>query len=197
MEIKIVCNCGAKYKFDIEPVNGRMPAPVNCPSCGADGTGQANDILRQSLPPAPPVAAPLASDPVVSSGSALSGLRLSRQTSPSPAGHPQEAPELDTPVPAAAVAARRFSPAAAPAKPSNRIVQALTTIGMIALVCFGAWRFGYKWFRRLKAVAAIASAAGQATADSSDAPRNENLWYEKEGTEIKGMLLRESGPATR
>lgn len=57
MQIKILCACDTKYAFDIEPVHGRMPAPVNCPTCGADGTEAANDLIRRQLeaaaPPAP------------------------------------------------------------------------------------------------------------------------------------------------
>jgi len=57
MEIKIQCGCGTKYKFDVEAVNGRMPIRVQCPSCGADGTTDANQILAQKIPyaPRPPV----------------------------------------------------------------------------------------------------------------------------------------------
>jgi hypothetical protein len=51
LPIKILCGCGQKYAFEIEPVNGRMPRPVNCPACGADGTAAANEIIAQSLPP--------------------------------------------------------------------------------------------------------------------------------------------------
>jgi len=55
MEIKIQCDCGARYAFDVDPVNGRMPVPVQCPSCGADGTAAANEfIARQSPAAAPP-----------------------------------------------------------------------------------------------------------------------------------------------
>lgn len=50
MEIKIVCHCGTKYQFAVEPVNQRMPLPVKCPKCGADGTAEANEILAQGLP---------------------------------------------------------------------------------------------------------------------------------------------------
>ena len=50
IEIKVPCGCGTSYKFDVEPVNGRMPSTVDCPSCGADGTGTANEILRQRTP---------------------------------------------------------------------------------------------------------------------------------------------------
>jgi hypothetical protein len=47
MELKIVCQCGQKYKFDVEPVNGRMPVAVNCPTCNAEGTAAANAIVRR------------------------------------------------------------------------------------------------------------------------------------------------------
>ena len=48
--IKIQCGCGQKYGFDVEPVQGRLPSPVACPSCGADGTTAANEIIAQSAP---------------------------------------------------------------------------------------------------------------------------------------------------
>src|SRR5690348_3297737 len=54
MEIKVLCACGTKYKFDVEPVNQRMPWPVNCPACGADGTPQANEIIQQTASASPP-----------------------------------------------------------------------------------------------------------------------------------------------
>jgi hypothetical protein len=61
MELKVQCDCGQKYKFDVEPVNGRMPFTVTCPICGADGTTKANAILRDTVVhqiPAPPSLAP-------------------------------------------------------------------------------------------------------------------------------------------
>jgi len=70
MEVKVQCDCGQKYKFDVEPVNGRMPFTVACPICGADGTAKANAILRETIvyqipaptsptpPPPPPVLEP-------------------------------------------------------------------------------------------------------------------------------------------
>src|SRR5208283_3348503 len=47
--IKIICGCGQKYAFDVSPVNGRMPAPIRCPGCGADGTAIANEIIGLAL----------------------------------------------------------------------------------------------------------------------------------------------------
>jgi hypothetical protein len=63
MELKVICNCGQKYKFDVEPVNQRMPFKVNCPVCGLDGTHLANGILAAMPPPAP--MASIAPPPVI------------------------------------------------------------------------------------------------------------------------------------
>lgn len=48
--IKIECECGQHYAFDVEPVNGRMPARVACPTCGIDGTDAANGHIARSIP---------------------------------------------------------------------------------------------------------------------------------------------------
>jgi hypothetical protein len=58
IELKVHCDCGQKYKFDVEPSNGRMPFTVNCPVCGVDGTEKANALIQQLpayqvAPPAP------------------------------------------------------------------------------------------------------------------------------------------------
>ncbi len=70
MELKVQCDCGQKYKFDVEPVNGRMPFTVTCPICGAEGTAKANAILRDTVvhqiptrPSSPPPPPPLAPAP--------------------------------------------------------------------------------------------------------------------------------------
>src|SRR5438094_182499 len=47
--IKIECECGQHYAFDVEPLNGRMPSSVTCPACGADGTVAANNVICQHL----------------------------------------------------------------------------------------------------------------------------------------------------
>jgi hypothetical protein len=49
-ELKIECDCGQHYKFDVEPVDGRMPFTVNCPACGTDGTEKANEVLKNLIP---------------------------------------------------------------------------------------------------------------------------------------------------
>jgi hypothetical protein len=53
--IKIQCDdCGQRYAFDVEPVNGRMPSAIACPTCGADGTTAANESIARLLPPIAP-----------------------------------------------------------------------------------------------------------------------------------------------
>jgi hypothetical protein len=47
--VKIFCECGQKYAFDVEPVEGAMPVSVNCPACRRDGTEQANRFLARIL----------------------------------------------------------------------------------------------------------------------------------------------------
>jgi hypothetical protein len=51
--IKVYCECGQHYAFDVEPINGRMPCAVACPACGQDGTTSANAIIAGQLPPPP------------------------------------------------------------------------------------------------------------------------------------------------
>jgi outer membrane protein assembly factor BamB len=47
MTIKIQCPCGSKYSFEVDPVEGRMPFAVQCPTCGADGTELANLLIAE------------------------------------------------------------------------------------------------------------------------------------------------------
>jgi hypothetical protein len=47
--IKIICACGQKYAFEVQPRDGRMPAPVACPVCKRDGTQEANRIIASLL----------------------------------------------------------------------------------------------------------------------------------------------------
>src|SRR5580658_3754917 len=48
MTIKIQCQCGSKYSFEVEPVEGRMPFAVHCPTCNAEGTDAANQFIAQA-----------------------------------------------------------------------------------------------------------------------------------------------------
>ena len=47
--IKIICGCGQKYAFNVYPLNGQMPAPIQCPVCGMDGTAVANEAIARAL----------------------------------------------------------------------------------------------------------------------------------------------------
>ena len=61
--IKIQCGCGQKYAFDVEPIGGRLPAPVKCPICGADGTVMGNTLLAERMASESAPAAPAAPAP--------------------------------------------------------------------------------------------------------------------------------------
>jgi hypothetical protein len=49
VEIKVLCPCGTKFAFEVEPVDGQMPEAAACPACGADSTAAANAVIRQAL----------------------------------------------------------------------------------------------------------------------------------------------------
>jgi hypothetical protein len=59
-EIKVQCDCGQKYQFEVDPVDGQMPYAVICPVCGLDGTKKANSLLSSPPPPVPAMIAPVA-----------------------------------------------------------------------------------------------------------------------------------------
>ena len=56
MNIKIQCPCGARYSFEVEPREGRLPAPIHCPACQADGTEAANELIAAQIAAAPEAA---------------------------------------------------------------------------------------------------------------------------------------------
>lgn len=83
MELKVICQCGQKFAFEVEPVGGRMPIAVNCPVCNADGTAAANALLAEKFRfvPPPPVAAapaPFAAGTPAAAPPPPSGLRINR-----------------------------------------------------------------------------------------------------------------------
>jgi len=86
--IKVVCVCGQKFAFDVEPVNGRMPYVVKCPVCGADGTASANDLITQKLAAAPPAAAAPAA-PAHTPAAAPAAPSAKPPRSPAPPGAPR------------------------------------------------------------------------------------------------------------
>jgi hypothetical protein len=48
MDIIVDCPCGQPFAFREEPVNNRLKVPVACPSCGRDGTDQANRYIQNA-----------------------------------------------------------------------------------------------------------------------------------------------------
>jgi hypothetical protein len=172
MEIKILCACGTKFKFDVEPVNGRMPGAVNCPACGADATEQANEVIRSALyPPAEPLAAaPSAPAP------ASVGLRINRPAAPAPE-EPVPAVGGEAPLPRAMP--RRAAPVRREPAEKSPVIRVVSTLLIVGLICFGAWRFGSKWYKRVDLMAKVASAVGEASVDSDEPEGAKNLWYEK------------------
>ena len=88
-ELKVECDCGQRYKFDVEPVNGRMPFTVSCPACGVDGTSKANDLLQQSAGVAP-AANPIHLIELPPIGAA--------STAPAPMASPVSAPAPSSPI---------------------------------------------------------------------------------------------------
>jgi uncharacterized protein YxjI len=79
MEIRIECQCGTRFKFDVEPVNGRMPVGIGCPDCKLDATAAANASIAQQLglmAPPPVVAAPHAVAAIPPPSTVGAGLRL-------------------------------------------------------------------------------------------------------------------------
>lgn len=106
MEVKILCPCGAKYKFDVEPLNGALPGPVKCPVCGADGTELGNQIVARQLAPA---AAP------ARSGFVAPAIPRSSKVAAAPAAaHP-----VTIPVPAVAPSPAAAAPAVVVPKPAG------------------------------------------------------------------------------
>ena len=47
--IKILCGCGQKYAFDVEPIGGRIAHAVQCPVCRSDGRLAANQMIAEHL----------------------------------------------------------------------------------------------------------------------------------------------------
>ncbi len=144
MEVRVNCQCDQTYAFDVEPVNGAMPVPVNCPACGADGTGLANESIRQQLAdappptartvaivPPPPPAPPASLVPQVPAASSV-GLRINRQAPAAPAPPPP-------PVPQAPTAPQRFNARPAQRQPkteTNSMV--LGVVGALAGAAVGS-----------------------------------------------------------
>jgi len=110
LPVKVVCRCGQKYSFEVEPYNGRMPQTIACPVCGADGTASANEIIARSLAVPPPPRAPgLEPAPAPSLAAApapapvpVGGARLQAAAAPAPVAAAPVAPLAPSARPTAA-----------------------------------------------------------------------------------------------
>ena len=122
MELKVVCNCGQKYKFDVEPINGLMPFAVNCPVCGVDGTQSANDVMAQKLQPTAATAAV----------AAVQGLRINR-AEPATVNAPPPLPSAPRPAPM-----RPSAPVLQDVKPVNEFNLGLGILGAVLGAALGA-----------------------------------------------------------
>jgi hypothetical protein len=58
MKVKVQCDCGTRFEFEVEPVNERMPVPIACPGCNTDATARANAVIREKLAAQAPTPAP-------------------------------------------------------------------------------------------------------------------------------------------
>ena len=114
--IKVQCGCGQKYAFDVEPLAGKMPGPVACPVCGADGTSTANVLLSQHLTVRPAPAAPAATSAVRVAMPATAPARVAPAMAPSVAVRPVAASNGS---PGVSVAAAPH--AAPPGRPGARL----------------------------------------------------------------------------
>jgi hypothetical protein len=86
MQIKLLCNCGTKFTFDVEPVDGRMPTLALCPSCQVDCTEVADAYIAQVLSAAVVAPAPV-SVPIIRSAPAPAPV-----TAPAPPPPPPSIP---------------------------------------------------------------------------------------------------------
>ena len=103
-EVRVVCACGARYKFDLELAEQEMPAAVTCPACQVDLTPTANEAIRSYIAKHPLNAESPAPAPTAAS--------VPPPAAPAPAAPAAPAPAVASTEPPPA------APAAAPATPA-------------------------------------------------------------------------------
>jgi len=120
MTIKIQCGCGARYSFEVEPLDGFMPFNVKCPACNADGTDAANQAIAQTQAeeqnPQP---------------------RLRRQATPP---HVEDIPRPPTAQPSAKPVMQKLK---AEARQARLIIWLFTAVLVLLVGFLGAWG----WYR--------------------------------------------------
>ncbi len=71
--MKVQCQCGAKFAFDVTPEMARDPVRFFCPECNLDLSGPINDLIRQELGMTQPAApAPVPQPAAIPSAGAIS-----------------------------------------------------------------------------------------------------------------------------
>ena len=187
MEIKVICECGTKYKFEVEPVNGHMPQPVKCPSCGANGTTSANAAIREALGIAPPAIEAVPVAPVVAAAPTISTpppqVRLS-------VSRPAATPAAEEPTPQhypGAVSLGGIPARGAAAEGSSSVwgdrgkkALQLAWKGVLILLCIGAMLMGFggKKGKRVRFLAKITSAIMKSDAKEDWEDYEPNFWGE-------------------
>ena len=143
IELKVHCDCGQKYKFDVEPVNGQMPFTVACPICKRDGTAKANAQLQQmaifKMVEPPPAPAPVPIAPPPPAPAAPSRLRLNVSAPAESSAAPVSAPALaagSAPPPIGGMPRR--APATAVAQPAKPPSFAMGLLGALIGALVGA-----------------------------------------------------------
>jgi len=116
--IKILCECGQKYAFDLESIDGGMAYPVQCPICGTDGTAAANRAIARHLE---------------SQTTSAPGLRL---------GEPPPPPTVHPPVPQKLPSAAKTGSSARTKPRTKRLVQKICGAVVLVLVAAAAVIFG-------------------------------------------------------
>lgn len=123
-EIKVVCACGARYKFDLELAEKEMPGAVTCPGCQADLTALANEEIRNYITKhaadlAPSAVAPTAAPAAAPGAAPRPAPAPAPITAPAVASAAEAPPATAEPVapPAPAVPAPVAPPAPAPPPP--------------------------------------------------------------------------------
>ncbi|MEN9575169.1 MAG: hypothetical protein RL514_3024 [Verrucomicrobiota bacterium] len=122
-QVRVVCPCGARYKFDLELAEQTMPSPVVCPNCQVDLTPLANEEIRGYIakhagdlaaPATAPVAAPTPA--AAPTPEPVAAMPIAEPVLPATPTAP--APEPTPPVPASAPVPAPESPSPAAPAPS-------------------------------------------------------------------------------
>src|SRR5262245_60774907 len=73
--MKIQCNCGTKYAFDVTPEMTISPVTFICQNCGADNSLAVNMLIRQQFPASTTTSVPSPEAPPVAPASTESAPR--------------------------------------------------------------------------------------------------------------------------